>query len=274
MAKTVLITGASSGFGKVIAQKFLDEGWNVAATMRKPDATLYPQSDRLKLIQLDVTDQSSVERAIASALEAFGAIDVLVNNAGIGVMSAVEFTPDSIVRDVFETNLFGMMRMCRAIAAQMRAQGGGTILNMSSSMALTPMPFMSIYSATKWAIEGFSEALAYELAPFDIAVRVLQPGLAPTTRFGDNSVTGTQSLTPEPYGKIAQSYFSRLQENYPAAFTTEEEVAEDTFAAANQLNPQLRFQIGADTKFWHAKRRALEEGAFLDSIRATFVQAS
>jgi len=271
MRKTVLVTGASSGFGKAIALKFLGEGWNVLASMRTPDPALYPADDGLRLIRLDVTDPRSVERAVAEGAEAFGRIDALVNNAGIGVMSALEFTPDAVVRDVFETNFFGMIAMCRAMIPVMRGQGGGVILNMTSSMAIAPMPFMSIYGSTKWAIEGFSEALAYELDPFDIRVRLLEPGLAPDTSFGSNAQGRMQGLTPPPYETIAQSYFAAMQDNYPGPFTTVEETAQTAFEAACDLGRQLRYLIGADTKQLHRERKAKSEAEFLHGVRDMFL---
>lgn len=274
MGKTVLVTGASSGFGKAIALKFLAEGWNVVASMRAPDAGSFPIDDRLRLIRLDVTDAQSVAHAIPEALAAFGRIDALVNNAGIGVMSAVEFTPDAVVREVFETNFFGMMAMCRAIIPVMRKQGGGVILNMTSSMAIAPMPFMSIYGSSKWAIEGFSEALAYELDPFHIRVRLLEPGLAPDTSFGRNAQGRMRGLTPPPYMTIAQSYFEAMQENYPGPFTTVEETAQATFDAASDPGRQLRYLIGADTRQLYAERRTSTEAEFLGSIRDMFLDSA
>src|SRR5690242_18570347 len=122
MTKTILITGTSSGYGKATAQYFLDRGWNVVAAMRRPNPALFAPSDRLRLVALDVTDAASIARALAEAVDGFCAIDVLVNNAGIGLASAFEATPDATVRELFETNTFGTFAMCRAIIPILRRQ--------------------------------------------------------------------------------------------------------------------------------------------------------
>ena len=158
MTKTILITGTSSGYGKAMAELFLDRGWNVLATMRRPDPAVFATtSERLKVLPLDVTDADSIGEAIAAGVAAFGAIDVLVNNAGIGLASAVEATPDSTVREIFETNTFGVFATCRAIIPQMRRQGQGVIVNVTSSAGIAPMPLVAVYAASKCAVEGFTE---------------------------------------------------------------------------------------------------------------------
>ena len=158
MTKTILITGSSSGYGKAMAELFLDRGWNVLASMRRPDPTVFATTtERLKLLRLDVTDADSIGKAIADGVAAFGAIDVLVNNAGIGLASAVEVTPDNIVREIFETNTFGVFATCRAIIPQMRKQGHGVLVNVTSSAGIAPMPLVAIYAASKCAVEGFTE---------------------------------------------------------------------------------------------------------------------
>lgn len=147
MTKTILITGTSSGYGKATAELFLERGWNVVAAMRRPDPALFAPSDRLKLVQLDVTDPASINRALSDAVIAFGAIDVLVNNAGIGMASAFEVTPDAALRELFETNTFGTFAMCRAIIPILRKQNGGTIVNVTSSVTLGVMPLVAGYAA-------------------------------------------------------------------------------------------------------------------------------
>ena len=187
MTRTILITGTSSGYGKAMAELFLDRGWNVVATMRRPDPAVFATtSDRLKLLPLDVTDDDSIRKAIADGVAAFGAIDVLVNNAGIGMASVVEATPDSAVREIFETNTFGVFATCRAIIPQMRRQGQGVIINVTSSAGIAPMPLVAVYAASKCAVEGFTESLAYELDQIGIKARLVEPGYAPTTNFTVN----------------------------------------------------------------------------------------
>src|SRR5690606_29232329 len=162
--KTVLITGCSSGYGLETARHFHAHGWNVVATMRTPREGLLPRSDRLRVVSLDVTKAD----CIAAALEASGPIEVLVNNAGIGLMGAFEATPMTTVRDVFETNTFGVMAMTQAVLPQFRARKSGVIVNVTSSATLAPMPLVAVYTASKTAIEGFTESLAFELEAFGV----------------------------------------------------------------------------------------------------------
>ncbi|HVZ32676.1 MAG TPA: SDR family oxidoreductase, partial [Polyangiaceae bacterium] len=177
--KTVLITGCSSGYGLATARYFHAQGWNVIATMRSPrtDADALPRSDRLRIIALDVTKPES----IAAALEASGPIDVLVNNAGIGVVGAFEATPMPIIRDVFETNTFGAMALTQAVLPQFRERRSGVIVNVTSSVTLAPMPLAAVYTASKTAIEGFTASLAFELEAFHVLVKLVEPGYCPAT---------------------------------------------------------------------------------------------
>lgn len=271
MANTVLITGTSSGYGKAIAELFLDRGWNVVATMRtpKPDI-LFGPLERLKIIALDVTRPDTIRQAIAAAIEAFGSIDVWINNAGIGMASAVEVTPDSAIREVFETNTFGIFNACREIIPQMRKQGHGVIVNVTSSVTIGVMPLVAIYAASKFAVEGYSESLSYELEPFGIRVRLVEPGYAPTTNFTANGGPRMQGLIPPDYAAFAQAAFVRMAD-YPTAFCTEAEVAEAAFAAATDTGRRLRFPAGADTKMLARLRWSTSEDIYLDRMREMFV---
>ena len=159
---TVLITGCSSGYGLETARHFHARGWTVIATMRTPRAGLLPASERIRLLPLDVTSPES----IVAALAASGPIDVLVNNAGIGMFGAFEATPMASAREVFETNTFGVMAMTRAVLPQFRARGSGVVVNVTSSATLAPMPLVAVYTASKAAIEGFTGSLAHELDGF------------------------------------------------------------------------------------------------------------
>ncbi len=218
-----------------MAGLFLDRGWNVIATMRRLNPGLFAtDSEKLKVLPLDVTDPESIRKAIADGVAAFGAIDVLVNNAGLGLASAFEATPDHMVRGIFETNTFGMMATCRAIIPPMRQQGRGVIVNVTSNAAIAPlMPLVSIYAASKCAIEGFTESLSNELELFNIRVRLVEPGLAPTTNFAANGGPRMQGLIPAEYEAFAQTLFTKMA-NYPTDYCTEAEVAEATFAAATE----------------------------------------
>lgn len=238
--KTVLITGCSSGYGLETARHFHAQGWRVLATMRRPRADLFPASDRLAILPLDVTRADS----IAAAIEAAGPIDVLVNNAGIGVVGAFEATPMVHVRKVFETNTFGVMAMTQAVIPQMRARRAGVIVNVTSSVTLAPMPLAAAYTASKQAIAGFTGSLAHELAVFGIRARLVEPGYAPTTRFGANTDIPVMSLIPEAYAGFAEPIFAGYAQ--PALTTRESDVAEAVFQAAQDGSDRLHYPAGAD----------------------------
>ncbi len=270
MSRTILITGTSSGYGKATAEYFLDRGWNVVATMRHPDPGLFATaSDRLKVIPLDVTDGNSIGGAIADGVAAFGAIDVLVNNAGIGMASALEATPDSTIREIFETNTFGVFATCRAIIPQMRGQGRGVIVNVTSSVTLGVMPLVAIYAASKCAVEGFTESLSYELEPFGIRARLVEPGYAPTTNFTANGGPRMEGLIPADYAAFAQSCFARMA-HYPTPYCTEAEVAEAVFSAATEEGTNIRYPAGPDSKLLAELRWTTSEDHYLARMREMF----
>ncbi|AUX41732.1 dehydrogenase [Sorangium cellulosum] len=238
--KTVLITGCSSGYGLETARHFHAQGWNVVATMRTPREDVLPRSDRLRVVALDVTRPDS----IAAALEASGPIDVLVNNAGIGLMGAFEATPMTTVREVFETNTFGVMAMTQAVLPQLRARRSGVVVNVTSSATLAPMPLVAVYTASKMAIEGFSASLVFELDAFGVRVKLVEPGYGPTTRFTSNGGPRMDGLFPDAYAPFAQRIFASLGQ--PALVTSESDVAEAVWRAANDASGQLRFPAGPD----------------------------
>ncbi|HEY0300558.1 MAG TPA: SDR family oxidoreductase [Rhizomicrobium sp.] len=238
--KTVLITGCSSGYGLATARHFHAQGWKVIATMRAPRQDVLPRSDRLRLLALDVTKPQS----IAAAFAACGAIDVLVNNAGIGVVGAFEATPMATVREVFETNTFGTMAMTQAVLPQFRARRSGVVVNVTSSATLARMPLAAAYTASKAAIEGFTGSLAFELEAFNIRAKLVEPGYGPTTRFASNGGSRMEGLVPAAYAPFAEPIFASFAK--PAAVTTESDVAETVWRAANDTTGQLRFAAGAD----------------------------
>jgi NAD(P)-dependent dehydrogenase (short-subunit alcohol dehydrogenase family) len=236
----VLITGCSSGYGLETARHFHAQGWNVLATMRTPRADVLPRSERLRMLALDVTKPES----IAAALEASGPIDVLVNNAGIGLFGAFEATPMATAREVFETNTFGVMAMTQAVLPQFRARRSGVVVNVTSSATLAPMPLVAVYTASKMAIEGFTASLAHELESFNVRVKLVEPGYGPSTRFTSNTGIRMDGVIPEAYAPFAQRVFASFAQ--PAAVTTESDVAEVVWRAANDASAQLRFAAGAD----------------------------
>jgi NAD(P)-dependent dehydrogenase (short-subunit alcohol dehydrogenase family) len=245
--KTVLITGCSSGYGLETARHFHAQGWNVIATMRTPRADALPRSERLRVLALDVTQPDS----IAHAIEAAGPIDVLVNNAGVGLFGAFEVTPMATVREVFETNTFGMMAMTQAVLPQFRARKAGLVINVTSTVTLAPMPLVAAYTASKTAIEGFTESLALELEPFKVRVKLVEPGYGPGTRFTANGAERMQGLIPEAYAAFAQAVFATL--GSPAAVTTAADVAQAVWRAANDPAHTLRYPAGADAVALAAK---------------------
>ena len=238
--RTILITGCSSGFGLETARYFLKREWTVIATMRTPQADLLSPSDRLRVLRLDVTDAASIRQAV----EAAGPIDVLVNNAGIGVLNALEGMSMETIREVFETNTFGTMAMTQAILPQFRQRMAGVVINVTSTVTVKPLDLLSVYTASKTAVNAFSECLALEVAPFNIRVRLVLPGLAPETRFGDSALTRMQSGVPEPYAAIAQRVFARFEN--PGPVTRARDVAEAVWRAANDPACPFRLPAGAD----------------------------
>ncbi|MDI5942068.1 SDR family NAD(P)-dependent oxidoreductase, partial [Micromonospora sp. DH15] len=177
--QTVLITGASSGYGRETARHFLAQGWNVIATMRTPRADVLPESDRLRVLELDVTRPDTITAAFAAA----GPLDALVNNAGVGLIGVFEGTPMARVREIFETNTFGVMATTQAVLPQFRERGCGVVVNVTSSVVLGHMPLSAVYKASKMAIEGFTASLALELAEFGVRAKTVEPGACLTTNF-------------------------------------------------------------------------------------------
>jgi NAD(P)-dependent dehydrogenase (short-subunit alcohol dehydrogenase family) len=269
MTSTVLVTGCSSGFGLATAALFLARGWNVVATMRSPKPMLFEESDRLLVTALDVTDPESVSDALAEGIARFGQIDVVVNNAGVGLFAAAEATPDDVTRQVFETNTFGVMAVCRTVVPHMRERGSGTIVNVTSSVGIAPMPLVAVYTASKYAIEGFSESLAHELGTFGVRVKVVEPGLAPSTSFASNSNGRRDDLLPAAYSAFAERYIRSMQ-NYPTSYTTAEDVAGAVYAAATDDGDRLRYPAGADSVMLAELRESLPEQAFLARMRTMF----
>ena len=237
---TVLITGCSSGYGLETARHFHVQGWNVVATMRTPREEILPRSERMRVLALDVTQPESIAATIAAS----GPIDVLVNNAGIGVVGAFEATPMAHVRKVFETNTFGVMAMTQAVIPQFRARRSGVVINVTSSATLAPMPLAAAYTASKMAIEGFTGSLAHELQAFDVRVKLVEPGYAPTTRFAENTQVRIEDMIPEAYASFAGPVFAAFAT--PALVTKETDVAEAVWQAANDISGQLRFPAGPD----------------------------
>lgn len=238
---TILITGSSSGFGLETARTFLARGWSVIATMRSPREDLLPSSERLRVLPLDVTNADSIARAV----EAAGPIDVLVNNAGGGMMGAFEGTSMAAARELFELNTFGPMALTQALLPGFRAQQSGVIVNVSSAVTLKPLPLLSVYTASKAALEAFSEDLALEVEPFGVRVRLVNPGRAPETPFGATARARFQDAITEPYADWAKQVFSSAAQA-SSVVTTAADVAEAIWRAATDPASPARIPAGAD----------------------------
>ncbi len=237
--KTLLITGCSSGFGLETARYFLDRDWNVVATMRTPREDLLPRSERLRVLALDVTDPERIRRVVEEA----GPIDALVNNAGIGVLNALEGMSMDLVRDVFETNTLGTIAMTQAVLPQFRQRQGGVIVNVTSSVTLKALPMISVYTASKAAVNAFTESLALELKQFNVRVSLVLPGRAPETRFRENARSRMQAGFPAPYVELAQRVYSGWESSET---TRVSDVTEAIWRAVNDPSSPLRIPAGAD----------------------------
>lgn len=239
----ILITGCSSGFGLATALHFLDQGWDVVATMRSPRAGLLPDSPNLSVLPLDVTDPAS----IAACLAAAGPLDALVNNAGIGWLNAHEGTSDAVVRRLFETNTFGTMAMTRAVLPQMRERGAGVVVNVTSTVTLMSIPLLSAYTASKAAVNAFTEALAGEIAPHGIRARLVLPGRAPATAFATTARAGAlgEVVFPPAYAAQVDEMFARWSDD-PGPVTTAQDVAEAVWRAVTDPAAPIRLPAGAD----------------------------
>jgi NAD(P)-dependent dehydrogenase (short-subunit alcohol dehydrogenase family) len=242
---TVLITGCSSGFGLETARHFLDRAWRVIATMRTPRTDLLGPSDRLRTLPLDVTDADSIARAVAAA----GPIDVLVNNAGVGLLNALEGVSMDQARAVFETNTLGTIAMTRAVLPQFRARRAGVVVNVTSSVTQRPLHLLSVYTASKAAVNAFTESLALELEPFGVRARLVIPGRAPETAFGANARARMGTDVPEAYAAVAARVFAGLQQA-TADLTRSSDVAEAVWRAATDPSCPLRLPAGADAVAW------------------------
>ena len=246
--KTILITGCSSGFGLETARHFLESDSNVVATMRTPREGVLPRSDRLRELALDVTDPSSIRQAV----EAAGPLDALVNNAGIGWLNAFEGTPMDIAREVFETNTLGTMAVTQAVLPQLRQRKAGVVVNVTSSVTLRSLPLLSVYTASKAAVNAFTESLAPELEPFGVRVRLVLPGRAPETQFGENARSRMKAGFPEAYASLAQSITARWQT--ATAITRSSDVAEAVWRAVNDPSCPMRLPAGADAVEWASSK--------------------
>lgn len=242
---TILITGCSSGFGLEIARHFASREWDVVATMRNPREDVLPTSERVRVLPLDVTSADS----IAEVVEAAGPIDALVNNAGIGFLNALEGTPIEAARHILETNTLGTIAMMQAVLPQMRKRRDGVVVNVTSSVTYRPLPLLSVYTASKAAVNAFSDSVALELEPFNVRVRVVLPGRAPTTRFGENARAAMTGGFPEPYQPLVEQVMAGWQQD-TGPTTSSEDVADVVWRAVTDVSTPMHLPAGADAVAW------------------------
>ena len=267
MAKTILITGASTGIGRATALYFLAKGWNVAATMRNPStAEGFESHKRLKLYALDVLDEASIDAAIAKAISDFGRIDVLLNNAGYGALGPMEAATREQVARQFDTNVTGLIAVMQAILPHFRSKKSGTIINVSSIGGRITMPFYSLYHGTKWAVEGLTESLSFELAPLGIKMRLIEPG-AIATDFGGRSMDILKKDGLSDYDDLFER-FEKARDEAVANSGTALDVAKVIYKAATDRSSRLRYLVGKDAKLFWRIRRIFGDRIIMRAIRA------
>lgn len=269
MEKVVLVTGASSGIGKETAKLFQVKNWRVAATMRRPE-----EHDELQKIadiecfRLDVSDVGSIKSAISATLEKFGRIDAVVNNAGFGLLGPFEAATDEQVRRQFETNVFGLMNVCREIIPIFREQKRGTIVNISSISGMAAIPFSSLYAASKFAVEGFSESLQYELDPFGIRVKLIEPGPIKTDFYGRSAEVAHKNglHVYDARLELFIEFMNKGGDDAPDGSI----VAEKIYEAVTDGSKRLRY--GVNTKGLPALKRFMPEILFRNAAKKIFLK--
>ena len=264
MTQTVLITGASTGIGKAAAELFFERGWNVVATMRTPKSE---RSDpRWLCTRLDVMDAASISAALKEAIAKFGRIDAVVNNAGYGLSGTFESMSDEKIMRQFETNVFGLMRVSRAALAHFRPLKSGTLINVASMGGRLTFPFYSVYHATKWAVDGFSESLAFEAEEIGVKVKIIEPG-AIKTDFYDRSADFTHDRTLSEYNGIVDKAVPKFAKT-GAKGAPPKIVAEAIYRAATDGSSTLRYVVGADAKSLLAVRAMIPHSAYHSIVKS------
>lgn len=263
----VFITGCSTGIGRATAKLFHNKGWTVFATMRDPSAAEDLTSlAGLHLFTLDVTDPSSVQQAVSEALS-ITPIDVLVNNAGYGAYGPLESTPRESIERLFQTNVLGLIEVTRAVLPHMRKRRSGTIINVSSLGGRSAWPLGSLYHASKFAVEGLSEALVFELEPLGINVKVVEPGRV-ATDFNGRSIDINVDPAHSEYQPVIQALMASTSQDH---YRTEPQVpAEVIFTAATSQTDQFRYPSGDDAVEGLQRRRELSDDAYFSEIKSTF----
>jgi len=274
MNKTVLITGCSSGIGRETALRFQREGWNVIATMRTPAAEL----DLVKLPNvicpaLDVTQEATIKQAIADGLAKFGKIDVVINNAGYGLIGPFETFDSEQINRQFQTNVLGLMSVTREILPHFRQQQSGLLINVASFAGRSIFPFYSVYHASKWAVEGFCDSLQYEVAPHGIQVRIIEPGLV-KTEFWGRSTDRKNCTGVKDYDDNSRPILELIDDAADLLATKPCDVAEAIWKAANDDSNRVRYIVGIDAHTTLLARKILSDGLYRGIMKSVFSRTS
>lgn len=272
MAKTVLITGASSGIGKEAALLFHKKGWNVVATMRNPHGreTDLHGIKNIDLAHIDVTDVNSIKETVEYVRSRYRNIDVLVNNAGYALVGPFEESESEQVRKQFDTNVFGLFDVTRELIPVFRKQGGGTIINVASIGGRVTFPLYSLYHGTKWAVEGFSESLHFELRPFNIRVKIIEPGPI-NTDFYNRSMSFTSKEEPSEYADFVDKAMKTMND-FGKRGSKPQVVAETIYKAACDNSWRLRYPTGANAGLILALRKVLPDRLFNGLVKAAVLK--
>lgn len=269
MKKTVLITGTSSGIGKATVFEFAKMGWDVIATQRNPEnESDFSSLSNVKLYALDVTNLESITRTLSQVHQDYGKIDVVINNAGYGVDGVFEAMSDEVIQKQFDTNVFGLMRVTREAIKLMRPSGGGTIIQISSMGGKITFPLYSIYHATKFAVEGFTESLHYELAQFNIKMKLIEPGPIVTEFYGRSR----QFIKPEDnnlYDNFIQK-FNDAAEKVMKDAEGPEVVAKMICKAASDNSNQMRYPVGKPGPMLLKLRKLLSDKLYFLMVRKSY----
>ncbi|MEM6631115.1 MAG: SDR family oxidoreductase [Bacteroidota bacterium] len=255
----IVITGASSGIGKATAKHFAVKGWEVAATMRKPEREMeLVEIESIKLYPLDVTDKEMIDRTSSQILQEFETVDIVMNNAGFGLAGPFEAATSEQIQRQFDTNVFGLMNVTRAFLPHFRSNRAGMFVNISSVGGLSTYPFVSLYHATKWAVEGFSESLSYELAELGIQVKIIEPG-AVSTDFGGRSMDFAIPTNFSDYEPSVQRYMDARAKS-DRVLASAEVVASGIYEATTDGKQQLRYPVGDAGQIFELRRQLGDEG--------------
>ena len=269
MNKTILITGTSSGLGRATARFFQSKGWNVVATMRSPERERELTGlDRTLVTRLDVQDRPSIEAAVAAGIAKFGRIDALVNNAGYGAYGPLEATPLEKIERQFDVNVLGLLATTRAVLPHFRANRGGTIVNISSIGGRMAFPLGALYHGTKFAVEGLSESLYYELSAIGVRVKLIEPGMIKTD-FGGRSFdfsNDPQLLEYQPLVEELTGVLGPMMEKG----SVPQSIAEVVYAAVTDGTDRLRYEAGPDAAQILANRRAADDATFMAAVKTQF----